>query len=122
MKSNHEQIVGLIDRAAKAAGSQAAAARAAGLSVQHVSHWRTGLTEPTPEGIAALAHVAELDAMEWLARATLWRSEGKGYAGVLKAALGERLRATGAVIASFIGVVALAPLVDTTNNLRCIDC
>lgn len=122
MTSHQNEIVGLIERAAKAAGSQAAAARAAGIQPQKVSHWKTGQEEPPPEAVAALAHVAGLDAMEWLARATLWRSEGKGYAGVLKAALGERLRATGAVIASFIGVVALAPLVDTTNNLRCIDC
>lgn len=88
MASHQTEIVGLIERASKAAGSQAAAARAAGLSPQHVSNWKQGLEMPTPEGAAALAHVAGLDAMEWLARATLWRSEGKGYAGVLKAARG----------------------------------
>lgn len=76
---------------------------------------------PTPEGAAALAHVAGLDAMEWLARATLWRSEGKGYAEVLKAALGGRLQAIGGVIASFLGAVALAPMGDA-EYLRCILC
>lgn len=122
MATHTEQIAQLIDKASTVAGSQNKAAQMAGINPQNLSHYRTGLREMPPEAVAAMAHVAGLDAMEWLARATLWRSEGKGYAGVLKAALGERLRATGAVIASFIGVAALAPLVDTTNNLRCIDC
>lgn len=110
MKTPNPEIVQLIDRAAKAAGSQAKAAKAAGLNPTHVSSWRTGLSDPMPEGIAALAHVAGLDATEWLARATLWRAAGKPYESVLKAALGKMSQATGGAIASFFGVANLIPL------------
>lgn len=121
MATPKREIVELIERAAKAAGSQAAAARAAGVQAQKVTHWKNGQEEPPPEAVAALAHVAGLDATEWLVRATLWRSEGKGYAGVLKEALGGRLQAIGGAIASYLGFAALAPF-DPLNGLRCIDC
>jgi DNA-binding transcriptional regulator YdaS (Cro superfamily) len=110
MATPRPEIQELIERATKAAGSQSAAARAAGLTPQHVSNWKQGLEMPTPEGAAALAHVAGLDATEWLARATLWRSVGKPYEGVLQKALGGALRVTGGALASFLAAVGLGPL------------
>lgn len=120
MTSHTEQIAQLIDRAAKVAGSQNKAAQMAGINPQNLSHYRTGLREMPPEAVAAMAHVAGLDAMEWLARATLWRSEGKGYSEVLKAALGKRLQAIGGAIASCFATAALIPW-GTADNLRCIE-
>lgn len=107
MATHQAELIELIDRATKAAGSQAAAARAAGIQPQHLSNYRNGLKEPTPEAVAALAHVAGLNATEWLARATLWRSVGKPYEGVLKQALGGALRVTGGALASFFVAVGL---------------
>lgn len=74
---------------------------------------------PTPEGAAALAHVAGLDATEWLARATLWRSVGKPYEGVLQKALGGALRVTGGALASFLAAVGLAPLLANKVSSCC---
>lgn len=110
MTTPPKELIELIDRAALAAGSQAKAARAAGISPQHVSHWRTGIKEAPPEGVAALAHIAGLNATEWLARATLWRAAGKPYESVLRTALGKMSQATGGAIASFFGVATLIPL------------
>lgn len=121
MTTPAEQIAQLIDRASNVAGSQNKAAQMAGINPQNLSHYKTGLREMPPEAVAAIAHVAGLDATEWLVRATLWRSEGKGYAGVLKAALGGRLQAIGGVIASYLGFAALVPF-EPLNGLRCILC
>jgi hypothetical protein len=121
MTTPAEQITQLIDRASNVAGSQNKAAQMAGINPQNLSHYRTGLREMPPEAVAAIAHVAGLNATEWLVRATLWRSEGKGYAEVLKAALGERLRATGAGLVSFFGLAAFMPW-NELDNLRCILC
>jgi DNA-binding transcriptional regulator YdaS (Cro superfamily) len=109
MTTPHAEIAELIDRAAKVAGSQNKAAQMAGINQQNLSHYRTGLREMPPEAAAALAHVAGLDATEWLARATLWRSVGKPYEGVLKQALGGALRVTGGALASFLAAVVMWP-------------
>ena len=77
---------------------------------------------PTPEGAAALAHVAGLDATEWLARATLWRSVGKPYEGVLQKALGGALRVTGGALASFLTAVGLGPLLAHKVASCCTMC
>lgn len=113
MATPRSEVVELIDMAARATGSQAAAARAAGLRPQKVSDWKQGQEEPPPEAVAALAHVAGLDATEWLARATLWRCAGKPYEQALRSGLGKRLQAIGGVVASCFVAVILASLPAT---------
>jgi transcriptional regulator with XRE-family HTH domain len=119
MATPRSELIELIDRASKAAGSQAAAARAAGIAPQKVSNWKNGIDEAPPEAVALLAHVAGLDATEWLARAACWRSEGTARGELLRQALGGAWRATGGAIASFFAVASIAPEM-LFNVPRCI--
>lgn len=108
----NEQIKELIERAAKAAGSEAAAARAAGLQRSQVNAYKTGAKEAPPEALAALAGVAGLNGVEWLTRATLWRAKGRPTEEALKKALAGALQATGEAVrlcsAAVVGLEAWA--------------
>ena len=118
MKTPKPELLTLIEQATKAAGSQAEAARRAGIHQQHLSHYKTGRAEPPPEAVANLAEVAGLDGVEWLARASLWKAEGKPYEEALKKALKKAFAATGGALNMFIPA---AFMVDKWANVpRCI--
>jgi len=105
---NHlEELNVLIDRASAIAGSDAKLARTMGVPPQHVSNWRHGHKTATPADQALMAHVAGLDPVVTLARATVQQYEGKPKGDALMKALGKASRLTGAV-AGFVGAVALA--------------
>lgn len=101
-----EELAELIERAASESGSQRRLAEILGVTQNRVSDWKTGARECPPEKVALIADAAKLPADQWLARAVLWRQEGKPDAERLKKALGKCLRATtvGAVLAC--GIVA----------------
>ena len=120
MKTPKPELLELIAQATKAAGSQAEAARRAGIHPQHVSHYKLGRIEPSPEAVANLAEVAGLDGVEWLARASLWKAEGKPYEEALKKALKKAFAATGGALSMFFPA---AFLVESWANVpRCILC
>lgn len=102
----HPELADLIERAAAEAGSKTELARRVGVAPQRINDWSTGYVPCPPEKVALIAHEAKLPADQWLARAVLWRQEGKPDAERLKKALGKCFRATtvGAVWAC--GIVA----------------
>jgi len=100
-----EELNDLIDRAAKISGSDGKLARTLGVPPQHVSNWRHGHKTCTPADQALMAHVAGLDPVQTLARATVRQYEGKAKGDALMKALGKASLATGAVLGS-VGAAA----------------
>lgn len=120
MKTPKPELLTLIEQATKAAGSQAEAARRAGVRPTHLNDYKQGRADPSPEAVAGLAEVAGLDGMVWLARATLWRAEGKPYEEALRKALKKAFAATGGALSMFFPA---AFLVESWANVpRCILC
>lgn len=122
---DHTDLLTLIDAASKRAGSDGKLAVMLGIPRQHVSHWRHQHRTCTPENMALMAHIAGLDAIETLARATVKQYEGTAKGDLLMRALGKVLLATGAAIGS-AGASAQAIFSSTPNGLfdliRCILC
>lgn len=102
-----EELNLLIDKAAAIAGSDGKLAAMLGEPRQRVSNWRHGQATPQPEDWALLAHVAGLDPVAELARATVAKHETKRKGDLLMRALGKASHLTGAA-AGFAGAVALA--------------
>jgi hypothetical protein len=89
----------LIDKAAAIAGSDAKVAALIGSHAQTVSNWRHGSKTCPPEMQALMAHVAGLDPLAELARATVRKFEGDKKGDLLMRALGKASLATGAALA-----------------------
>lgn len=106
----------LIDRAAKIAGSDRKLALMLGEPPQRVSNWRHGHAVAQPEDWALLAHVAGLDPVAELARATVAKHEAKRKGDLLMKALGKASLATGAALAG-VGANAqeIYSLIQTTG-------
>ena len=94
-----EELNLLIDKASGIAGSDAKLSRLIGAQPQNVSNWRHGKPCP-PEVQALIAHVAGLDPVAELARATVKKFEGERKGDLLMKALGKASLATGAVLAT----------------------
>jgi hypothetical protein len=98
---NHlDELNLLIDKASFIAGSDGKLARAIGVPPQHVSNWRHGHKTATPADQALMAHVAGLNPVQVLARATVAQYEGKPKGDALMKALGKASLVTGAVLGS----------------------
>ncbi|MDN6886482.1 hypothetical protein QMO14_23095 [Variovorax sp. CAN2819] len=95
-----EELNLLIDKAAKAAGSDNKLAIALGVTRQRISNWRHAHQACTPADQALMAHIAGLDPVQVLARATVEAYEGKPKGDALMKALGKALLVTGAAIGS----------------------
>ena len=125
MPQDLEDLNKLINDASKRAGSDGKLAIMLGVPRQHVSNWRHGLRTCNPENMALMAHIAGLDAIETLARATVKQYEGTAKGDLLMRALGKVLLATGGAIGS-VGASAQAIFSSTPNGLfdliRCILC
>lgn len=113
--TNLEQLNVLIDKAAAIAGSDYKLAQSLEVPRQTISDWRHGRRTATPADQALMAHVAGLDPVQVLARATVQQYEGKAKGDALMKALGKASRLTGAV-AGFVGAVALAIFSMTPNT------
>lgn len=113
----HPELAALIEKAAAEAGSKTELAKRLGVAPQRVNDWRTGYVQCPPEKVALIAHEAKLPADQWLARAVLWRQEGKPDAERLKKALGKCLQVT--TVAVFLGCGIVA---DSLAGIpRCIE-
>lgn len=107
----------LIDKAAKVCGSKSAVARELGIPQPHIVQWQGGSRKAQPHDIAALAELAGLDAIKFLAAAQMNELEGSKKGQVLARALGKLALATGGALA---GVSAHASTVG--ELIRCILC
>jgi plasmid maintenance system antidote protein VapI len=120
----------LIDKASEIAGSDYKLAQQLGVGRQTVSNWRHGRKTATPADQAILAHVAGLDPVVTLARATVEQHEGKAKGDQLMRALGKALLVTGGVMgsagasaAAILGGIATSPSVDVWARFtQCILC
>lgn len=95
-----EELNLLIDKAASIIGSDYKVAQILEVPRHHISEWRKGRRTCTPADQALLAHLAGLDPVQMLARATVAQNEGKRKGDLLMRALGKSLLATGAAVAS----------------------
>lgn len=94
------EVTTLIDKASKICGSKKALAEELGVMPQHIGQWASGARTCMPDDIAAMAIIAGFDAMQFLARATVQRTEGTKKGLVLARGLGKTLVAIGAVAAT----------------------
>ena len=90
----------LLDKSKEKTGSDYATAKAIGVPRQHLSNWRNGSRECSPEDVAQLAELAGLEPDKWLIRAVLAKHEGTAKGERLMKALGKVLSVTGVAIAS----------------------
>jgi len=113
-----DELNELITRASAIAGSDGKLARSLGVPPQHVSNWRHGHKTCTPADQALMAHVAGLDPVQVLARATVRQYEGKAKGDALLKALGKASLATGAVLATAgANAQAIYSTIQTTGAL-----
>lgn len=95
-----DDLVLLIEKAAKIAGSYSELARLLGVKPQAVTNWRRG-DKPCPfEDVALMASIAGVDPATELARALVRKNEGTPKGEKLMRALGKASLATGAVLVS----------------------
>jgi len=109
------------------AGSDYALAKTLGVPRQHVSAWRKGDRTATPADQALMAHVAGLDPVVILARATVEQFEGKAKGDQLMRALGKALLVTGGALgsvgASAHQIFSMIPGVDPAIQfIQCMLC
>lgn len=112
------ELLKLIDEASERAGSDGKLAAMLGVPRQHVSHWRHEHRPCNPENMALMAHIAGLNAIETLARATVKQYEGTAKGDLLMRALGKVLLATSAAIGS---AGANAQAIYSSINSHAID-
>lgn len=112
----------LIDKASKLSGSDGKLANSLGVSRMVVSDWRHGRRTATPADQALMAHIAGLDPVQVLARATVEAYEGKPKGDALMKALGKALLATGAVAGSAGAAAHQISSMATDLMTRAIQC
>ncbi|MDO8713143.1 MAG: helix-turn-helix transcriptional regulator [Polynucleobacter sp.] len=113
----------LLDKAKAITGSDYATAKAIGVARQHLSNWRNGSRECSPEDVAQLAEVAGLEAEKWFIRATLKKHEGTPKGDRLYKALGKSLLLTGvALVSSGAAAQQIFLIKPVVYFIRCILC
>lgn len=80
----------LIDKAASIAGNKSELAKKLGIPQTHISNWKAGTRNCSPEDRAILAGIAGEDAVQELVKATLEREEGTRRGTLLGELLGQR--------------------------------
>lgn len=93
-----QDLVGLITRAGKAAGSEYKLAQMLGVPQTNISMWKSGVRTCSPEDRARIAAIAGEDATQELIRAVLEKHQGTKKGDQLFAILGKPLRQTGAAL------------------------
>lgn len=101
-------IVELIDRASKAAGSDNKLAKLIDATQPHISEWRSGKRTCPPADVALMAEIAGLNADEWALRAITWKYQGTPKGDKLLRALKVLAATGGAVLSSGVHAVTLA--------------
>lgn len=82
----------LIAKASEKHGSQKIVAEMLGMTPANLSSVKSGKRKIQPDDLAALAHLAGFNALNFLALATLEESKGTAKEKVLQEALGESIR------------------------------
>lgn len=82
----------LIAKAAERQGSKKAVAEMLGVSSSYLSDLKSGRRKIQPDDLAAIAHLAGMNALNFLALATLEQAKGTAKEKVLQEALGESIR------------------------------
>lgn len=82
----------LIAKAAERQGSKKAVAEMLGVSSSYLSDLKSGRRKIQPDDLAAIAHLAGFNALNFLALATLEGAKGTAKEKVLQEALGESIR------------------------------
>jgi plasmid maintenance system antidote protein VapI len=95
----HPELNKLVELASQELGSQRELAAWLEVTEQRITEWKNGHRTCPPEVVAAIAFAAKKDPGQWLARATLWKCEGKTTEKRAREALGKALRVTGAALA-----------------------
>lgn len=108
----------LITKAAKRAGSQKNLAEMLGVSETVVSGWKSGKRKIQPDDLAALAHLAGFNALNFLALATLEGAKGTAKEKVLQEALGESIRQLESTLLSG----STPPKSSNSREIQCILC
>ncbi|WP_287919374.1 helix-turn-helix transcriptional regulator [Comamonas sp.] len=90
----------LIAKAAERHGSQKVVAEMLGMTPANLSSVKSGKRKMQPDDLAALAHLAGFNALNFLAMATLEQSKGTPKEKVLQEALGELIQQHGAMLLS----------------------
>lgn len=107
----------LIDKARDSCGSYSEVARRLGIPQPQITDMKAGRRKAQPADVAAIAELAGLDALKFLAIAQLNELEGSKKGQILARALGKLALATGGALA---GVSAHAsPVIEL---IRCILC
>jgi hypothetical protein len=117
-----ESLNVLIDKASAIAGSDYKLAQHLGVPRMTVSGWRHGRRTATPADQALMAHLAGLDPVQVLARATVEAYEGKPKGDALMKALGKASLAIGAALGSAGAVAQPIGSMIRTIGERAIQC
>lgn len=108
----------LIAKAVKKQGSQKIVAEMLGMTPANLSSVKTGKRKIQPDDVAALAHLAGFNALNFLALATLEGSKGTAKEKVLQEALGESIRQLESTLLS-----GSTPLKSSNSrDIQCILC
>lgn len=94
----YPELVQLIEAASQICGGQSLLAARIGASANRITDWKTGVRNCPPEKVALIASEANLQADQWLVRATVWKHEGTEEGERLQRALKKQCRATGGAL------------------------
>lgn len=108
----------LIDKAAERHGSKKVVAEMLGVSSSYLSDLKSGRRKIQPDDVAALAHLAGFNALNFLALATLEQSKGTPKEKVLQEALGESIRQLESTLLSG----STPPKSSNSRDIQCILC
>lgn len=101
----HPELAELIELASAQCGNnKSELARRVGVTPNRIHEWKTGARPCPPEKVALIAAAGNLQADQWLARATLWKHQGTEDGERLEKALGKSMRAIGAALVLCIAV------------------
>lgn len=120
LQESEEQMLveTLIAKAAKRQGSQKAVAEMLGISPTVLSDWKSGNRKIQPDDLAAIAHLAGYNALNFLALASLEQSKGTPKGKVLQEALGESIKQLESTL-----LAGSTPLKsDKDQEIQCILC
>ena len=108
----------LIAKAAERQGSKKAVAEMLGVSSSYLSDLKSGRRKIQPDDLAAIAHLAGFNALNFLALATLEGAKGTAKEKVLQEALGESIRQLESTLLS-----GSTPLKSSNSrDIQCILC
>lgn len=117
----NSELQKLIDEASKKVGSDSKLAQLINANQQHISQWRKGLRPCPPADVALMAEIAGYDAIQWIAKAEVWKHQGTPKGEALARALGKAL--AGGMVATMTttaSATVFGMIDESLKVLRCI--